>query len=71
MRHAVVLPRLLALVGAVMFVGTSAQASQQVHHNSAGISAKASQSYLLAEDNQQQKNDSEDDSNDSSDSNDE
>jgi len=65
MRNIAVLPRLLALFGAVMFVGAGAQASNV--DAKAGISAKSTQSYLLAEDNQQEKEDSGSDSNDSND----
>ncbi len=74
MRHVAVLTMLLALFGAVMFVGASAQTSQQSYQGSAALmSAKTTKSYLgdrgklVAEDNEQQKEDSEDNSNDSND----
>jgi hypothetical protein len=54
-------PRMLALLGAVLFIGASAQASQT--HKETGISAKAAnQSYLLAEDENKQEDNSEDNS---------
>jgi hypothetical protein len=54
-------PRMLALLGAVLFIGATAQASQT--HKETGISAKAAnQSYLLAEDENKQEDNSEDNS---------
>jgi hypothetical protein len=52
---------MLALLGAVLFIGASAQASQT--YKETGISAKdAHQSYLLAEDDNNQGSNSEDNS---------
>jgi|GEM_PF-3244580 len=54
-------PRMLALLGAVLFIGASAQASQA--YKETGISAKAAnQSYLLAEDENKPEDNSEDNS---------
>lgn len=66
-------PRLLALLGAVVFVGANvpSRAEALPQHAVADMSAKSTQSYLVAEDTQQQKEDSEDNSNDSNDSSDE
>jgi hypothetical protein len=56
-------PRMLALLGAVLFIGASAQASQT--YKETGISAKADhQSYLLAEDDNNQEDNSKEDSED-------
>jgi hypothetical protein len=52
---------MLALLGAILFIGATAQASQT--HKETGISAKAAnQSYLLAEDDNNQGGNSEDNS---------
>jgi hypothetical protein len=56
---------MLALLGAILFIGASAQASQT--HKETGISAKAAhQSYLLAEDENNQGSNSEDNTEDNS-----
>ena len=58
-------PKMLALLGAILFIGATAQASQT--HKETGISAKAAhQSYLLAEDENKQEDNSEDHSEDNS-----
>jgi hypothetical protein len=62
-------PRLLALLGAVLFVGANmpSHAEALSQHAVVGTSVKTNQSYLVAEDDTQQKEDSEDNSSDSSD----
>ncbi|MGC8677342.1 MAG: hypothetical protein ACP5UF_03900 [Hydrogenobaculum sp.] len=66
-------PRLLTILGAVVFVGANmpSHAEALPQHTVVNTPAKSTQSYLVAEDNGQQKEDSEDNSNDSSDSDDE